>query len=330
MEAEGEFLLPGLRKGVTVELRATEAALSMRARRCSFAFPQECHAGVARLMQDLGTGGFTLSDLTKRSPEIADQLPDLLADLGRLRFLTESRPAAPANAVSGTQLYRELRRIARRVTDRVARSSFYRALREDRAELRQLIGYGLEYYWIVRSGPGLIAPSLASAYSATERGVLESFLASEFGHDKVIGAALQAVGISPEGMERHQPLPATFAIGASLGVYARQHPISFKACLFLLEQTRPEFVDAFDQRCIALGLPPAFYLPFREHADLNADYDHGDISGDLLALEPVVDEETCIVVKRHVALMLETMVQQEEQILEYYGRPDTPMPRIFD
>jgi hypothetical protein len=330
MEPEStEFNYPRFRKGVSVDLHATEAAITLAKRQCSFAFSEEARPAVARLLGDLGVGGYTISDLRNRAPEIADEVPALLSDLSHLRFLTESQSSARANAISGSQLYRELRRIASRVTDRVARSAFYRALVENRAQERQLIGYALEYYWLVRSASGIIAPALASAHSAAERGLLENFLSSEIGHDRFIGAALQAVGIPPEKLERHQPLSATFAIGASLGVYARQHPISFKACLFILEQTRPDFIDAFDQRCMALGLPSSFYLPLREHADLNADYDHGDISGDLLALEGAVDVETCAVVKRHVALMIETLVHQEEQILDYYARQDMPMPRIF-
>jgi hypothetical protein len=323
-----DFDRPGFRHGVRVELGAAEAAISLAARRCSFEFPEQVRPAVARFLADLETGGYALSDLSGRAPDIAEEIPGLIAQFDELRLLTESRPQA-ATAIGGTQLYRELRRIASRVTERVARSTFYRALVEDRAEPRQLIGYGLEYHWLVRSAPGLIAPVLASAHSSAERRLLENFLASEIGHDKFIGGALQSVGLTPDDLERHQPLPATFALGASLGVYARQHPISFKACLFILEETRPEFIDAFDRRCMTLGLPAAFYLPLREHADLNAEYEHGDISGDLLALEGAVDAETCTVVKRHLAILIETIVQQEEQIVAYYGLPDTPMPRIF-
>jgi hypothetical protein len=324
-----DFTRPGFRKGVNFDLQPHEAAISLGNRRCSFEFSEEVRPAIARLLSDLRTGGYTISDLQIRAPEISEQVPNLLADLSHRRFLTESRVESPVDVVSGTQLYRELRRVATRVSARVARSAFYLALIENRASARQLIGYGLEYYWLVRSAPGIIAPALASAHCAEERRLLESFLSSEIGHDKIIGAALQAVGLSPESLERHQPVPATFAVGASLGVYARQHSLSFKSCLFILEESRPEFIDAFDQRSISLGLPSTFYLPFREHADLNADYDHGDISADLLALEGVVDHETRAVVKRHVALMIETIVQQEEQILDYYGRPETPMPRIF-
>jgi hypothetical protein len=328
-QGDSEFDHPGFRRGVEVDLRDSEAVISLAARTCSFDFPEQVRSAVAGFLRDLETGGYVLSDLQGRAPDIADQVPGLIGEFGRLRLLTESGTGASAKLIDGTQLYRELRRVANRVTNRVASSAFYRALVEGRAQARQLIGYGLEYHWLVRSAPGLIAPALASAHGLAGRRLLEEFLASEIGHDKFIGAALQSVGITPDELERHQPLPSTFALGASLGVYARQHPISFKACLFVMEETRPEFIDAFDRRCVELGMPSSFYLPLRQHADLNSEYDHGDISGDLLALEGAVDAETCMVVKRHLALLIETMVQQEEHILSYYGRTDTPMPRIF-
>jgi len=135
--------------------------------------------------------------------------------------------------------------------------------------------------------------------------------------------------LSAVEIENHTPLPATFCLGASLGVYARQHPLSFRASLFLFEEARPEFVDAFDTHCRALDLPVAFHAPLRQHADINTDYNHEDISRALMELENAVDFETCTVVKRHVALMIETLIQQEEQILSYYGSQPAPAARLF-
>ena len=266
--------------------------------------------------------------MMSRSPDIAEQIPALLGDFERLRLLVESDPEAGAGTRTGVQLYREVLRLADRVAGRVARSAFYNALREGRADRAQIIGYGLEYYWIVKAAPGFIGPALGFAKAAEERALLQDFLKSELGHDKYLGEALKAVGITSEQLEAHQPLPTTFALGASLGVYARQHPLSFKASLFLFERAQPSFIDAFDDRCRALGLPEAFYLPLREHADLNSEYDHADISRSLMSLEHAVDSEACAIVKRHVSLMLETMIQQEEQILAYY-RQRNPIPRIF-
>lgn len=320
---------PKFRDSVNAVVRSTEAEIFMGASQCAFEFSEGEAAGVSRLIAHLEAGGLTTSDLASQSPEIAEQIPALLADFDRLRLLIESDSRPADGTRSGVQLYREVLRLADRVTGRLAKSAFYEALVGGRAAREQLIGYGLEYYWIVKAAPGLIGPALATAHYAEERALIQDFLKSELGHDKFLGEALTAVGVTPAELEAHQPLPTTFTLGASLGVYARQHPPSFKASLFLFERAQPAFIDAFDDRCRAVGLPEAFYLPLREHADLNSEYDHADISRSLMALEHAVDSETCTVVKRHVSLLIETMIQQEEQILSYYGQHHTRIPRIF-
>lgn len=320
---------PKFRAAVSAAVRVNEAALSLGTRQCSFEFSETERDAVNRLLSDLESGGFTPNDLAARSPEIAEQIPGLLVDFDRLRLLIDS-DSETATTTSGVQLYREVRRLAERLIRRTAKSAFYNALTNGQATRQQLIGYALEYYWIVQAAPGLIAPALATARSSTERALLQDFLKSELGHDRFLRNSLESVGLSAGDVENHQPLPATFCLGASLGVYARQHPLSFKACLFMFEEARPEFVNAFDDRCRALDLPVAFYAPLRQHADINTDYNHEDISRSLMELDNALDFETCTVVKRHVALLIETMIQQEEQILSYYGRPSAQLPRLFN
>jgi hypothetical protein len=320
---------PKFRSQVKTVMRQGEAEIFLGDNHCSFVFKAGEQRAVERLFDQLEAGGLTVVDLTSLSPEIAEQVPHLLRDFDRLRLLIDSEPLDGDDARSGAQLYREVRRVAERVTAKIANSTFYEALRSGRATRRQLIGYALEYHWIVQAAPGLIGPALATAHSARERVLLQEFLRSELGHDRFLATALAAVGLTPHEVELHQPLPATFALGASLGVYARQHPLSFRACLFLFERAQPSFIAAFDARCQVLGLPEEFYLPLRHHADLNDNYDHEDISRALLQLEGAVDQESCNAVKRHVALLVETMIQQEETILSYYGQPDSPLPRVF-
>jgi hypothetical protein len=321
---------PQFRDGVCAIVHETQVEMSLRDRSFSFEFSEHERSAVAGLIADLKAGGFTIADLASRSSEIEEQLPDLIEDFDRLRLLTESDRPQISSGKSGAQLFREVRRMADRLTARVAKSAFYHELLEARATRSQLIGYALEYYWIVQSAPGLIGPALAAPSGVEERTILQDFLKSELGHDAFLRAALLAVGLTSFELDTHQPLPATFSLCASLGVYARQHPLSFKACLFLFEQAQPRFVDAFDVRCGALGLPEQFYLPLRAHADINADYGHEDISRELMGLEGALDLETCSVVKKHVALMIETMIRQEEQILAFYAQPRRQVPRTFE
>lgn len=320
---------PKFRLGVTTDIEPNEATIRLGKTRCAFAFETAEAPAVARLIDQLVGGGVAIDAMIAGVPEIADKVPALLQGFDAVRLLVESEPRTEG-LVSGAQLYREIRRIAERVTQRVARSAFHSALVEHRATREQLIGYALEYFYIVKAAPGLIGPALATARTPRERDLFQGFLKSELGHDAFLARALEAVGLTPEELEAHQPLPTTFALCAALGVYARQHPLSFKAVLFLFEVAQVAFVDAFDDRCRELDLPAAFYLPLRDHADLNADYEHADISRDLMALEGVVDREAAVVVKRNVALMIETMILQEEQILTFYAQPRAAIARIFE
>jgi hypothetical protein len=322
--------MPKFRAGVRADVGATAAALVLGERHCRFEFAEREAPAVARLFDDLKEGGLTQVELAARAHEIGAHLPHLLEEFDGLRLLSESDPARVARACSGAQLYREVRRVAERTGERVAKSSFYNALVEQRATREQLIGYALEYHWIVLCAPGLIGPALGMAHSQAESALLQDFLRSELGHDRFLSAALKSVGVTQQELALHQPLPATFALCASLGVYARQHQLSFKACLFLFERAQPAFIDAFDARCQALGLPEAFHAPLRAHADLNNQYDHEDISRSLMELEPALDAECCAVVKRHVSIMVETMIGQEEQILTFYGWNRDRIPRIFE
>ena len=81
------------------------------------------------------------------------------------------------------------------------------------------------------------------------REAIMRFFVSELRHDEMLARSLAAVNITREALDTCVPLPMTFALCASLGVYARQHPLSFKASLFLFEQ----FADDLLLRPIPLG-----------------------------------------------------------------------------
>ena len=311
------FTRPKLRTAASVTIESGEVNLLLGSKTWSLSFDESEQNTVGRVFEMLQKGA-SVDELMGTNASIVEELPTLLHSLDEHRFLIESAQKTGHPPISGTQLYREVRRIVSRVIDRVAKSRFLEALNAGEASRSQILGYALEYYWIVKSAPGLIAPALATAHNAEDRTLLQDFLKSELGHDKFLSKALKAAGISDEQIEDHVPLPSTFALCASLGVYARQHPLSFKASLFLFEQAQPKFIDAFDQRCVELGLPEKFYQPLRKHADLNSEFDHEDISRDLMAGVPLVSHEEATVVKRHIAILAEMLVAQEDQILDNY------------
>ena len=318
---------PRLRPSVQVELEQEKAVFTAASGVHVLRFPAEGRPAMARLIDDLRSGGARTETLVEVHDQI-DGLSALLGQLDALHLLTESEFHVPDGLISGSQLDREVRRMVRRLHKRLAPSRFYSALCDGTASRGQLVGYALEYYWLVRAAPALIAPSLATARTQGVRSVLQDFLVSEIDHDQYLLKVLRAVGVKDDLTEL-QPLPTTFQLCSSLGAYAQQHPLSFQAGLFLFEQPQPAFVDAFEARCVNLGLPTEFYLPLRQHSGINEDEDHGSISTRILALWPAVSAEERVVVLRNVSVLAETMIQQEHEILNYYGDASRRSPRLF-
>jgi hypothetical protein len=325
----GSIDKPVLRRGAQVFLDDTELRLTYHERTCTLSFPPEGRTTVVELIGALQTGGCTQAELIDRMPTIAQELPSILEELDELHLLTDSAACAPDGLISGRQLYREIRRACANYEQPHVEGAFYTALQDGMLSRREVIGYALEYLWFVRSAPALIAPAITTAVHPAQRRLLESFLASEMGHDEYLVCALGAAGIDTRNLELVQPLPTTFSLGASLGVYAVQDPLSMYAALFLFERPQTKFVTAFERCCASLGLGEAFCLPLRQHAQLNDDGHHQDISANLLDLVPVVDPETGSVVKKHIIVLLETLYRQDQEILTYYGNTALPLVRYF-
>ena len=268
---------------------------------------------IARLCRALEEG----LDLTNGLPQFAEFAPhahDILQALDRYGFLTETAPqslgARSAGPPSGPR-WRPLSSAPKSKRDLFYTRPFAPGERVGRA----LIRYAREYYHVVRAGPGIIAGSLAHAGDRTTRGILEQFLASELGHDKLIASALASVGIGEAEIDRVLPLPETFSIISALQVAADQEPLTFKALVFLMEEASPEFHQAFVSACEYEGLPAAFWRPITDHAGINDEGAHGSISERLLTqVETVTQEERCVVLKQAMT-MIENLIALEHALL---------------
>jgi hypothetical protein len=323
------FVRPVFRSHVGVELTDAGCVLRCRDQEYELEFDPECYSESARLLKLLQNGERTFDELTVELPALGPGVGELCRDLDRFGLITDAA-FVPATAKSGTQFYRELDRFVERVKLKHNDHPLYQRLREGTATREELIGYVLEYYHIVLMCPGLLAPSLSHHESRTTKRILQDFFTSELDHDILIERALEAVGISRRQLDCLVPLPMTFSVCASLGVYARQHPLSFKACLFLFEQADGDFNTLFKARCDLLGLSEDFYGPVFEHAQINDEGDHDKISQVLYADVPCLSEEEQTVVKRHVAILIESLSLMEKQIVDYYGTPGSPIPRCFE
>jgi hypothetical protein len=314
-----DFEAPRLRSGVEVEWQGGVAVLKYREQGCELDIPTELHQE-ARILLSLLAKGVNAQEVLRLAPSLTEQLPDFLTELDRLGLLVETAIRVPSRTVTGVEFYRRIRRFGARISDQCARSVFYHALRSGAVSRDQLVGYVLEYYQLVLHAPRIIAPVLAHTDTRRTYEILSDFLTSELGHDRMIMDSLNAVGIREEHLKYVTPLPSTFALISGLGVLAAQDHLSFKCVLFVFEEADDRFSTAFQQRCRELRMPIEFSIPVLQHAAVNDEYSHGDITRELLEEVPVVSEEEQVVALKHLSVLIESLVNMEDEILNYYGR----------
>jgi hypothetical protein len=323
------FQQPRLRESVTRQMHGEACILRYHEQEYEIELAVETQTEATRLLEMLHRGGHSLEELSQKFPALSEEVGRFCRDLDRFGLLTETL-SQPVEAKRGAQFYRELERFTERVKRTYNARPYYQGLMSGTINREQLIGYALEYYHIVRMCPGLLAPSLAHHESRKTCHILQNFFVSELNHDELLERSLAAVGIHRRELDRLVPLPMTFSVCCSLGVYARQHPMSFKAALFLFEEPDGDFNAAFKKRCDDVGLPAAFYTPIFEHASINEEGEHDHISETLFAEVPCIADEEQHVVKRHIGILVESLVLMEQQLVNYYGKPGSVIPRAFD
>lgn len=259
--------------------------------------------------------GFDSSSLTNQFGDFTPHALELIDVFDRYGFLTDASVANPDKLISGTMFWREVDAFSFRTKARL-QPVFYEALRSGKARRHHLLRYAQEYFQIVRHGPRIIAGALPHMNDAPSRVLMEQFLASELGHDQLLLSALEAGGVDADLAANALPLPETFAIISALQVFADQEPLTFRASVFLLEESSVEFHRAFVNACKREGLERDFWAPIVRHAEINDDGNHGNISANLLAHVEVVTAEERLVVLKQVNTLIESMVEFERALLQ--------------
>lgn len=320
---------PVFKDHVFIQFKNTEIEIHYRGQGCSIAMPSEYKKEIMQLLRLLQIGGMSLEQLSQVCAKIQEDIPELLTELDRRGFLKETHQENVSQGVSGQQFYRELCRFLERLKQQFPPSPFNQKMADGTMTKNQLIGYALESYHVTHLCPRLLAPSLAKNESLKTQKLLQDFFVSELHHDRLIEKSLKSVGITDQQLQQMQPLPMTFAVCSTLGVFAQQHPLSFKSTLLLFEEDDLMFHQLYKQQCQALELPPEFYQPILLHASINEEGGHEDITKILLDEVAYVSPEEQLVVKKNLSVLLESMVCRTQEILNYYGNPNQIIPRCF-
>lgn len=317
---------PRLRDGVWVQFLATGLEIRDGQQGIAITVPVADQLEMQQLVRCLQAGGFSRGDLAQACPRLRRQIAELLSAFeakGWLRTEVCDRP------LSGSQFYREISHFLAGLKSQFPPSVVAQRMMEGTITREQLMGYVLESYHVTHLCPRLLAPALSQFDSPKSQVLLQNFFTSELHHDQLIEKSLKSVGITPAQIQTLQPLPMTFAVCSSLGVWARQHSLSFKSALMLFEEDDQAFHQLFKQCCADLDLPTGFYQPILLHAHVNEDGEHDQITRLLLDEVAYVSIEEQGLVKQNLATLLTSMVLRTQEIIDYYGDPSNPMPRCF-
>jgi hypothetical protein len=307
---------PGFRPGVEFLVGDTRALFTYD----EVSFDVELNAAAAyhleRLCESLNDAlGLDQATIEPEFGSFTSHVWEVLTALDKYGFLTERGEPDPASAITGAAFWNQVEAFANR-----AKTSFkpvlYPALASGTVARGAIIRYALEYYHLVRHGPSIIAGALPHVGTDRTRRLIERFLIQETGHDCLLLESLAVAGIDERVARASVPLPEAFVIIAALQTLADQDPLSFKSVAFLLEEASPEFHAVFREACERVGLGSDFYAPILHHADINDDGDHGQISALLLAEIPAVSTEERVVVLKHVATLIESLVALEHAVLD--------------
>ncbi len=323
------FQKPCFKDRVFIRFNPTGVELRYDSQGCSIDIPPETQTETFQFFQLLQKGGFSLTQLCQTCPTLAEQIPELLEAFDQRRMLTETQSKTQSDWMTGAQFYQDLNQFLHRFYRYLPPSIYTQKMQEGTITRNQLIGYALESYHVTHLCPSLLAPALTKSESLTTRKLLREFFAAELHHDRLLENSLQSIGVTSTELEQMQPLPMTFAVCTTLGVFAQQHPLSFKTALLLFELHDEPFHQLFKQCCESLGLPAQFYQPILLHAQINDDGDHEQITETLLAEIDVISPEEQCLVKKNIAILVESMIKRTYEIIEYYGNPENPIPRCF-
>lgn len=326
------FQQPKLRHGVEFSSVNGVIEIEYRNQGCEIYLEDVDTSYVCDLMEELKRGKEKSIDLKSKYNLFGDALDDIFIELDRLGLLEEADTSAEGQkeVLSGIDFYyTRLLPTVKKVQNSLGDSPLFSRMKDGSVTKSELIGFALEYYHLVRLAPGLIGPALSFCSNNAIRSQLLKLFVEEYDHDKMMAACLSAVDISESVLHKRQPLASTFTAYVSLGVYARQHILSFFAALMLFETPSNDFNDALIVACKNLDMSENFYRPLIKHSDINEEEEHGLITMRLFEQVPIISHEEQNTILIHITALVEMLFKQDRDIVDHYSKQDCDLLRVF-
>ena len=252
-------------------------------------------------------------------------LNSFLEDLDANDFLDE---VGSLNPRTGLQALQELEILTNDlIRASLAENIFWKKLHSSEpVPINVFYGFAIENYHFLYRESLFDSPVLSFLNCTSARNFINEFYISEYGHDEIVMRALNAIGIKREELLDSLPLPETMAMCNSLSHWASTDPIFFFSTLGVLEGG-DEQVDPFLHACESHGVSAEFIQPMRQHADINRNAKHGELSKEIFNTIEFVDDQTMARMRRKTHLFIEMYNQFYTALWNNYSSPGNRLLR---
>lgn len=279
-------------------------------------------------IQDMN-GRLKITDLSERHDIRPVVLQAAVDELVRRQLLLDGdRILRQDGLVTGMELFWKLEaalfrfRAACPSTVRLAR-----AIASGSVPLTVAEGFCVEQSHIVRNAPQEITLAIANASQDGHRKLLMDFYLDEYTHGEVLLKGLKAYGYTRDFVLNCVPLPATVGLVNTYNDLARRNSFLY-AVAMINDESRPADPepgldsDPYYGLLKHFGFSEQAVRPFKWHANLDREKDHGMFFEEYFGLIPLVNPSDVAQAYATLRSVVELRDAVAAQILEYYATHD--------
>ena len=274
-------------------------------------------------------GTRSLSELQQLfSPNDANVLNTIVRNLDEQGLLDD---LAQLRVYSGIDTLLELEALTHQLLDKSFKENpFWKLINSTVSELpiKVLHGFAIENYHFFSHRCCFQAPVLSFQGSTKVRQLLNELYYQEYGQDKLVIEALNAIGIDHEDLIDTMALPETIAMCNGLTFWANFEPVFFLSTLGVLADRTCKNFELYLTACERLELDSRFIEPMRQLVNTKLKGEPENLTRRIFQEIPHIDRETRQRFRRQAYLLIEMYNNFHTAISHYYSFAPNLLRRV--